>query len=86
MLTEMRVVDLGSPVAYPEVQGKTIHNCELSRGAVLQAGMESGRASVAFLIDLPDGSVAFVQTSARNFEMIAAIVRGACQKWGEDNT
>lgn len=73
------------PGAQLELQCACCISCEIDAAAVLQAGMESGRASVALFINLPDGSIAFVQTSAIQFERIAAIVRGACQSWGEDN-
>lgn len=39
--------------------------------ALLDKGMASGRPSVAFRIDLPDGKIVFAQTTARLFCMAA---------------
>lgn len=87
MYTHVKILrKTDTKAAFPELGEKTIHYCQLDRVCVLENGMTSGRASVSMTIDLPDGSIAFIQTSARNFEMMAAVIRGACQSWGEDNT
>lgn len=44
--------------------------------AVLEGGMVSGRPSVAFRFDLPDGRVLVAETSVANFLAVAAAVRG----------
>jgi hypothetical protein len=41
---------------------------------VLPAGMASGRASVAIVITLPDGSKVIGQTSLRNFRLASVAV------------
>ena len=84
--SRVKILRKGDLSPYPELVTKTLHHCELDRVTLLEGGMESGRSSVAIIVDLPDGSAAFIQTSARNFELIAAAVRGGCKSWGEDNT
>ncbi len=42
--------------------------------AALDGGMSSGKPSVTFRIDLPDGRVVLAQTSARLFVMAAAAI------------
>ncbi len=86
MRTHIVVMHKGDPPAFPELADRTMHTCQLDRVAVLQGGMASGRASVFIIVDLPDGSIAAIETSARNVEMIAGAIRGSCQSWGEDNT
>lgn len=82
--TDVRVLRVGDLPPYPELQEKAIHTCKFDRVVILQNGTEQGRATVALLVDLPDGSVAHVETTARMFETVAATVRGACQSWGEN--
>lgn len=43
--------------------------------SALSAGMESGRPSVAFRFDLPDGQVVIAETSVRLFLVAAEILR-----------
>lgn len=80
---DVRVVDVGGPPAFPELIDKDMVNGTLSRVAVLQAGMESGKASIGLLIDLPNGDVVFVQISAEMLDMINGVSVGARQRWGE---
>jgi len=49
---------------------------------ILESGMESGKTSVGLLIPNGDGHI-LVQMSAGQFEMIAAAVKGAAQRFGE---
>ena len=56
---------------------KVVHLGNEARGmevAVLNNGMETGRPSVALRIDLPDGTVVIVETSARLFCTAAKII------------
>lgn len=48
-----------------------------TRVGILPAGMESGRASVAIVVTLDDGSQVIGQTSLRNFLMAAAAISAA---------
>jgi hypothetical protein len=83
MYCEVKVVYLDSLPLFPELENKKTHRCELNRAAVLQGGMSGGKASVALLAELPDGSVAMIETSAEILMTMAGIVRGACQRWGQ---
>ncbi len=51
--------------------------------AILEGGMESGKTSVMLKVDLPDGSVAIVQTSAAMLLTLAAGCRGAMERFGD---
>lgn len=82
---DVRIGEKGdtSPL-FPELSADNtlLHHADLDRVGILQAGMESGLPSVAPLATLPDGSVAIVECSARNFMALAGALRGACQRWG----
>jgi len=82
MFTEVRIVDRGDEPPFPVLPGP-LQKCKLDRAALLQGGMASGKPSVAFIVDLPAGGVAFIETSLANFEMMAAAFRGAVQRWEE---
>jgi hypothetical protein len=62
--------------AWPDLYKRddVIHATSSVQVAVLEKGMESGRPSIAFRIDLPNGSVLIAQTTARPFCMAARIV------------
>jgi hypothetical protein len=53
--------------AWPDIRNKRMHDASIVGVAVLNEGMQSGKPSVAFRIDLKDGSVVIAQTSARLF-------------------
>lgn len=86
IMSEVKIVAEGDPPPYPDLADKTLHHVGFDRMVVLQGGTTGGRASVMIFAELPDGSFAYLETTARVFEMLAAAVRGACQRWGEDNT
>lgn len=83
---DVRVVRVGDPAPFPDLAEKTIRQGTVDRFTVLEQGTTGGRASVGIFATLPDGSIAFIETTARLFEMMAGAARGACQSWGEDNT
>lgn len=60
--------------AWPDLKGKEIINVEHIKVTVLEMGMASGRPSVAFRLDLPDGRVVIAQTSARLFLQSAKLI------------
>jgi chloramphenicol 3-O-phosphotransferase len=82
---DVRIVRTGDPPPFPELADQTVHYCVIDKVVVLQGGTAAGRSTVALMIQLPDGSWAMAETTARLFEVMAAAVRGACQSWGEDN-
>lgn len=82
---EVKIVEHGDPPPFPEMAEKKIHVVKIDRCVVLQGGTVGGRASVAIMAEMPDGSWAMIETTARLLEMMAAAVRGACLRWGEDN-
>lgn len=57
----------GQWIDLKEKNNNGIINGDLEAIAALKGGMESGRASVGFRIELPDGNVVFCQTSMRLF-------------------
>lgn len=83
--TEVRIVEKGDspPFKYTVADAKKLIHCNLDRAAILQGGMESGKASVAFVVDLGNGEVAFIETSYTNFENMAAAFKGATIRWSK---
>ena len=84
--TNIKIVRVGDPAPFHELADKKFHDCRLDRVVLLEKGTTSGRSSVILLIDMPDGSVVQVETTARLFDGIAAALRGGCASWGEDVT
>jgi len=84
MHAKIHVIRKSDPPVLPISAGKTVHQCQLAHVALLQDGMQSGKSSVAFLVDLPDGSIVFIETSAVMLMAIAGGVRSGCASWGEE--
>ncbi len=65
--------------AWPDLRDKDV--IHLANGAppiqvaILNAGMRSGRPSVAIRIDLPDGRVVVAETTARLFAMAGRAIQ-----------
>jgi hypothetical protein len=53
--------------AWPDLDPHEVTEASIKGVALLKDGMASGRPSVAFRIDLPNGDVVIAQTSARLF-------------------
>jgi hypothetical protein len=74
-------INMDGDNAWPDLrtkQDKVIHVTESMGICALDGGMASGKPSVCFRIDLPDGRVVLAETSARLFVMAAAAIVG---KW-----
>lgn len=83
-------IKLGGDGAWPELaekdaRGLLIHLAEGSTlgVAALAGGMSSGRPSVAFKFDLPDGRVVLAETSLRLFLAAADALRARYGSGGE---
>lgn len=63
--------------------GKKVLNGRLTDFSILEAGMQSGRTSVAFFVELDNGQVVFVETSGVIFEGLAAALKGAKARFGD---
>jgi hypothetical protein len=74
--------------AWPDLKEKPV--IQLGSGApaiqvgVLDAGMKSGRPSVAFRFDLPDGQTVIAETSARLFVTAARAIEAKYPDLFED--
>lgn len=64
--------------------GKIVNAGELQHAAVLENGMSTGKPSVAFRIDMPNGDCIMVQQSARQMVMLARIIEGKFPDLMED--
>ena len=71
----------GEPPLFPECQ--PITNGEISGMAILQAGMQSGKTSVSFIIRNANGTYTHAQLSASLFMAAAAAVQGAQRRFGD---
>lgn len=68
-------IHLDGDGAWPDmVPEKTIKG-NLIGVAALKAGMQTGRASVSFRVELPDGQLVFCETSMRLFLNAANVFR-----------
>lgn len=82
--TEIKIVPKSqtAPIFPGTLPAKTVQGT-LDGVAFLEAGMESGKTSVMLKVNLPDGSVAIVQTSSAMFLTLAAGLRGAMERFGD---
>ncbi|PKN81555.1 MAG: hypothetical protein CVU47_06465 [Chloroflexi bacterium HGW-Chloroflexi-9] len=53
-----------------------IEEAEIEKAVVIQGGMMSGAPAVAFVIRLPDGGLAFAQTSAAILDAVVGAAKG----------
>lgn len=60
-----------------DVKPESIVQGELKTFAILEKGMKSGKTSVSFHIELPDGTNVIAQTSAAIFDGMAGALKGA---------
>lgn len=72
-------IDLDGDNAWPDLKDqerRVIHLADetIIKVCALDGGMKSGKPSVCFRIDLPDGRVVLAETSARLFVMAAAAI------------
>jgi len=82
----MPVIDLklDGDAAWPDLPDREVLDCGARIGmAGLEAGMASGKTSVAVRVDLPDGRVAIVQTSLAALE---TAVRALVARYGSQLT
>lgn len=61
----------------PELEGRECVRLETLTVTSLAAGMGSGKPSVAFVFDLPDGRYVFAETSLALFLAAAQALKGA---------
>jgi hypothetical protein len=80
---EIRISAKGDPPIYPFPHHTKIIVGVWNKVGILQGGMDTVRTSFSLLIDLPDGSVAFVETSARIWDAVNGAIKGANLRWGE---
>lgn len=74
-------INLDGDNAWPDLrfkQDKIIHITDGIKICALDGGMSSGKPSVCFRLDLPNGRIVLAETSARLFVMAAAAIVG---KW-----
>ena len=67
---------------FPEISPK--QNGKIIKMGILEAGMASGKTSVALIMEMDDGTHIAAETSAAIFLGMAAAVRGACQRFGDE--
>lgn len=80
---DIRIVGVGDRPPFPDlIDSPEVH---LDAAVVLEAGMASGKPSVALVLTLPDGSKAIAQTSLAIIDGLAATGRGAAQRWEEQH-
>lgn len=61
---------------------KIVESDSLTVG-ILEAGMKSGATSLMFCLEMPDGSVAMAQCSAKQFRALSKALDGAEQRFSE---
>lgn len=69
-------IKLDGDRCWPDLEGREIIEIDRIEVALLPGGMESGKASVAIRIDLPDGRTVIAQISQELFDAAARAFRG----------
>lgn len=63
---------------------ETVVEGVIRQSAVMENGMVSGKDSIAFDVELPDGKHAVVQTSVDLLNGLLSAAKGASQRWRGD--
>lgn len=82
-MASMRII-LDGNNSLPELTGKKIRRIEDCTVSALAGGMSSGRASVAFIAELADGSYVFIENSMVNFIRAAIAFHARYEKEWRD--
>jgi hypothetical protein len=76
----------GEPPVWPDHVGRVIDAGLLVDVAVLDRGMESGLPSVAFRLELPDGTPVIAQQTARQIVTLARMILARYPDLMDDKT
>jgi hypothetical protein len=71
----------------PIVEGMTPENIEETHNltvGVLESGMESGKTSLMFVLQMGDGTFKVAEMSAGQFEMLTSVVKGAVMRFDDE--
>jgi hypothetical protein len=75
--------ELGDPPLFKELG--PVQEGDLTHAAILQHGTVSGKTTVTFIIQMPDGKRVMAQTTARLLENVLGAVKGAEARWSQKN-
>lgn len=82
-MLNMRII-LDGENSLPELAGKKLRRIEDCTVVALPVGMSSGRASMAFIAELADGSYVFIENSMVNFIRAAIAFHAQYEKEWRD--
>ncbi len=84
-MTHVRILIVGvdDPPPMPEENAENMVVGDLDTFVVFEKGTQGGRTSVAFVVNLPDGKKAFVQTTSRLMDGMYHALLGAMQRFGD---
>jgi hypothetical protein len=85
---EVRVLRVGDPPPFPEINKDNLVFCDASKALVLQKGTQNGNSAVSVIAETRDenGEVLYIaiQMTAKTLNYLMSITRGACASWGEN--
>lgn len=68
-----------------DVHPENVIQAEDMTVGILEGGMQSGAASVMFVLDLPDGTKAIGQCSAKQLHALDTTLQGAEERFGDND-
>jgi hypothetical protein len=78
---DVKIGAVGDPPLFPELKSRIICEGKIHHCAILEAGMESGKCSMAFYVTLPDDHLVIVQMSTDMLLTIAGAAHGAVERF-----
>jgi hypothetical protein len=84
-MTPLKITVLreGDVAPRPELASKKVVACTLEEAVIIQKGTTGGKASVALLAPLGNGSYAFIETTSGLVNGLWHAMKGAMESWGE---
>jgi hypothetical protein len=81
----LKLSAIGDQPLFPELTPLTDGPATLTHVGILQAGMVSGKTSLALCVQGPDGRYWVAELSADMLRFLVAAVTGAERRWAEGN-
>ncbi len=80
---DIRISEVGDPPLFPELQEFVKAEAVITHCGILDQGTQSGKASLMFYFQMPDGSCVTAQMTAAMLHGLNSAVLGAEQRFAE---
>lgn len=80
----VKIMRKGDPTPLFDDTSNDIIEGTLARVGIIEAGCQSGKAAIGFIVRLPDEQDVFGQLTEQQFDYLVGIFQGARQHWLEN--